>query len=113
MSALHYTASKKGDILVIKLGGSLDLNTAPKLNDKLNAEIKKGAKKVILNLAQVDYMASAGLGAIISVKSTLAKNGGELRLSSMTEKTTNIFKLLGFIHLFKSFKSDDEAMKAF
>lgn len=113
MAKFIYASSKKGDVLIIKLGGSLDLNTAPKLNDKLSAEIKKGAKKVVLNLEQVDYLASAGLGAIISAKSALAKNGGELKLSSMTEKITNIFKLLGFIHLFKSYPSDDEAMKAF
>lgn len=113
MSSLKYASSKKGDVLIIKLGGSLDLNTAPKLNDKLSAEIKKGAQKVVLNLEQVEYLASAGLGAIISAKSALVKNGGELRLSSMTEKITRIFKLMGFIHLFKSYRTDDEAVKSF
>jgi len=113
MEKLRYTSLKKGDILLIKLAGSLDLNTASKLSDKLGDEIKKGARKIVLNLAGVDYMASAGLGTIISAENMLTKNGGELRLSSLSEKITKIFELIGFSHVFKTFDSDDEAVNSF
>ncbi|MBN1531321.1 MAG: STAS domain-containing protein [Spirochaetes bacterium] len=113
MSALQYSSSKKGDKVLIKIGGSLDLDAAPKLNKKLGDDIDKGAKKIVLNLADVDYIASAGLGAIISNNTKAVKGGGEIRLSSMPEKVAKIFTLLGFINLFKIYTNDEEALKSF
>jgi len=113
MSTLQYSSTRKGNILLIHVGGSLDLDTAPKLNKKLGDEIDRGAKKIVLNLAGVEYIASAGLGAIISNNSKLLKGGGEIRLSCLTDKVTKIITLLGFINLFKIFNNDEDALKSF
>ena len=113
MSVFQYSSSKIGDVTCIRVGGSLDAETAPKFDSKLTGEISKGTKKIVCNLGKLDYIASAGLGVLISANDTLSKKGGQLRLSEMNDKITKIFKLLGFLNLFKIFENDDKAMKSF
>lgn len=113
MSILQYSSSKQGNVILIRVGGSLDAETAPKFSKKIDGEISKGAVNILCNLEKLDYIASAGLGVIISANETLRKKGGEVRLSSMNEKIKKIFKLLGFLNLFKIFDNEDEGLKSF
>lgn len=113
MGVIQYSSSRHGSITLIHIGGSLDAETSPKLDSKLKGEIEKGAKKVICNLERLDYIASAGLGVLISANDMLRRQGGELRIAAMNEKIKKIFKLLGFINLFKIFEDDQKALDSF
>ncbi len=113
MGIIQYSSSRHGSITLIHLGGSLDAETAPKFDAKLKGEIERGTKKIICNLERLDYIASAGLGVLISANDLLRKQGGELRIAAMNEKIRKIFKLLGFINLFKIFENDQKAMDSF
>ena len=113
MSILQYSSSKHGDVTLIRIGGSLDAETASKFDQKIQGEIQKGAKKVVCSMEALDYIASAGLGILISANEKLAKSGGEIRLSCMNQKISKIFKLLGFINLFKIFPDDEKAVESF
>jgi anti-sigma B factor antagonist len=113
MAVFQYSSSKHGDVTLIHVGGSLDAETSPKFHAKIKGEIEKGARKIVCNLERLDYIASAGLGVLISANETLSKNGGEVRLSAMNEKIKKIFKLLGFINLFKIFEDDQKAIDSF
>jgi anti-sigma B factor antagonist len=113
MGVFQYSSSKQGNVTLIRVGGSLDAETAPKFSKKLEAEIGKGAVHIVCNMAQLDYIASAGLGVLISTNELLAKKGGSIALSEMSDKISKIFKLLGFINIFKIFKSDEEALNAY
>mgnify|MGYP001544231261 CR=1 FL=1 len=101
MSVLQYSSSKHDDITLITISGSLDAETAPKFSKKLQGEIEKGSKKVLCNLENIEFIASAGLGVLISANQSLQKNGGEIRLAGLSDKITKIFKVMGFINLFK------------
>ena len=113
MSLFQYSSTKQGRVTVISVGGSLDAETSPRFEEKLRAEIKRGAVKIVCNMSKLDYIASAGLGVLISINDTLSKKGGEIRLASMNEKIKKIFKLLGFINLFKIYNNDEEAVDSF
>ena len=113
MGVLQYSSSKQGDTILVRIGGSLDAETAPKLDAKMRGEIEKGGKRMVCNLEKLEYIASAGLGVLIGAHDALQKKGGELRLSSMNEKVKKIFKLLGFINLFKIYENDEKAIASF
>jgi anti-anti-sigma factor len=100
-------------VTLVRVGGSLDAETAPKFDSKIKGEIEKGAKKIVCNMESLDYIASAGLGVLIGANDTLSKQGGEIRISSMNDKIKKIFKLLGFISLFKIFEDDQKAIDSF
>ncbi|MCP4137357.1 MAG: STAS domain-containing protein [bacterium] len=113
MSVLRYSSSKQGKVMVINIGGNLDAETAPKFNEKLTGEIKKGAMKVLVNMENLEYIASAGLGVLISANETLKKKNGDIKISAMNDKIKKIFKLLGFTNLFKVYDTDEKALDSF
>jgi len=113
MSKLNYSSEKKGGITLIRIGGSLDIDTTPSLKKNLDEEIKKGAKKIVCNMGKLDYIASIGLGALINANQILTEKGGEFRISAMNEKIKKIFKLLGFINIFKIYPDDEKATASF
>jgi len=113
MGVLQYSSSRHGSVTLIHLGGSLDAETSPKFDAKIKGEIEKGAQKIVCNLQRLDYIASAGLGVLISANDILSRRGGEIRIAAMNEKIKKIFKLLGFINLFKIFEDDHSAMNSF
>ena len=113
MSVLQYSSAKQKDVLVVTISGSLDAETAPKFSKKLTEEIEKGSKKVLCNLKDIEFIASAGLGVLISANQSLHKKGGELKLAGLSEKITKIFKVMGFINLFKIFKDNESGIASF
>jgi anti-sigma B factor antagonist len=113
MAVFQYSSSKHGPVTLITIGGSLDAETSPKFHGKIKGEIEKGAKRIVCNMSHLDYIASAGLGVLISANDELSRQGGEIRISAMNEKIQKIFKLLGFINLFKIYEDDQKAIDSF
>jgi anti-sigma B factor antagonist len=113
MSRLQYSLSEQGNIAVIKIGGRLDVETSPEFHKRLKELIDKGTNNFVINMGKLIFIASAGLGVLINLNSAIEKNGGKLVLSSMSDKIAKIFKLLGFINLFKIYESDQKALDAF
>jgi anti-sigma B factor antagonist len=109
MSTFQLSISRKDTVSKIHIGGSLDVQSASGFNQKLQEEIKRGFKIMVVNMENLAYISSAGLGVLINANELIQKSGGELRLCGMSDKVKNIFKLLGFIDLFKIFDSEKEA----
>ena len=83
------------------------------LHDKLHELINQGKKKVIIDLAKVDWMNSTGLGILISGLTTMRNNGGELKLSNVTEKIQSLLTITKLITIFETFDTVDQAVESF
>ncbi len=113
MNNLELHSERHGDIILIKLTGSLDTVTASDFSKLLKQEIADGSRKFICNLEELEYIASAGLGVFISTNESLRNDGGEIRISSINKKIYNILNILGFIDFFIVFESDEKAIESF
>ncbi len=83
------------------------------LHDKLHEIIEAGKKRVVIDLSQVDWMNSTGLGILISTLTTLRNNDGELKLANVTEKIKSLLVITKLAPVFDSFDTIDDAVKAF
>ena len=83
------------------------------MHDKLHDFIKENKKKVVINLAEVDWMNSTGLGILISGLTTLRNNNGELKLANVTGKIESLLTITKLITVFETFDSVEEAVKSF
>ncbi len=83
------------------------------LHDKLHELIKDGKKKVIVDLAKVDWMNSTGLGILISGLTTMRNNGGELKLANVTDKIESLLTITKLITVFENYDSLEEALNSF
>ena len=83
------------------------------LHDKLHDFIKQNKKKVVIDLAEVDWMNSTGLGILISGLTTLRNNQGDLKLANVTGKIESLLTITKLITVFEAFDSVEEAAKSF
>ncbi len=83
------------------------------LHEKLHECLEKGTKKVVIDLAKVDWMNSTGLGILISGLTTLRNNGGELKLSNVTDKIQSLLTITKLVTVFEAYDSTEEAIESF
>ncbi|MCK4633160.1 MAG: STAS domain-containing protein [candidate division Zixibacteria bacterium] len=83
------------------------------LHDKLHECIDGNQNRIIIDLAQVDWMNSTGLGILISSYTTLRNNGGHLKLANVTDKIKSLLTITKLVSVFEAFDSVDEAVASF
>ncbi len=81
---------------VITVSGKLDSATTPQLSDFFNEQSKFGQQNLILNMAQLDYISSAGLRLILNTSKLLKKNTKKFTLCGMQDHILEIFEISGF-----------------
>ena len=80
-----------GDVTILDLKGKMTLGEGDEiLKDKINSLVLQGRKKLVLNLAEVPYIDSAGLGEIVRTYTTVSRQGGSLKLLSLTKRITDL-----------------------
>jgi anti-sigma B factor antagonist len=103
-----------GSVTILDLSGKVTLGEGDNLlKDKLNSLLHQGKKKVLLNLAQVNYVDSAGLGAIVSAYTTVTRDGGSLKLANVTKRLQDLLSITKLLTVFETFDSEDEGVRSF
>ena len=103
-----------GDVVIIDLNGKMTLGEGDELlRDKVNSLIAQGQKKLVLNLAEVPYIDSAGLGEIVRTYTTVSRQGGVLKLLALTKRIQDLLAITKLLTIFETFDTEDEAVKSF
>jgi len=68
---------------------------------------------VLLNLAKVQYVDSAGLGALVSAYTTVTRDGGSLKLANVTKKLQDLLSITKLLTVFETFDSEGEALRSY
>ncbi len=100
---------------LVTVAGQIDSASAPALEQTLLDLIKEGKRNFVVNLRDVDFVASAGLTALLAARVKLRRRvpPGEVVLSEMSAKLKDTFVLVGFQHIFQFFDHDLEAVGSF
>jgi len=83
------------------------------LHDRLHELIDQNKKKVVIDLAKVDWMNSTGLGILIAGLTTLRDNQGELKLACVTDKIQSLLTITKLITVFEAHETVDAAVASF
>ncbi|MFC1504162.1 STAS domain-containing protein [Spirochaetota bacterium] len=106
------TRDREG-IIIFDIKGEIDLYNAPEIKESIKQQIDQGHKKVIINLENVSYIDSSGIGALISSLSNLKKIGGGLKIINVYDSVRKVFELTKLTSFFQIFNSEDEAIADF
>ncbi len=99
---------------LIQVAGRIDSSTAPQLEQALRKVIDDGRFRIVVDLAETDFMSSAGLRALISaLKQVRRFNRGDLRIADMPTKIKKAFELAGLLELFKVYDNSVDAVGSF
>ncbi len=103
-----------GDVLILDVNGRITLGEGDEiLKDKVNSLLNQGKKKIILNLADVPYVDSAGLGAIVRTYTTVSRQGGSLKLLNLTKRITDLLSITKLLTVFETYDSEADAVQSF
>jgi anti-sigma B factor antagonist len=103
-----------GDVVVLDLKGRVTLGDGDELlKDKVNSLVNRGFKKIVLNLAEVPYIDSAGLGEIVRTYTTVSRQGGSLKLLNLTKRISDLLSITKLLTVFETFDTESEAIKSF
>jgi anti-sigma B factor antagonist len=103
-----------GDVMLVDLKGKITLGEGDELlKDKVNSLINQGQRKIVLNLADVPYLDSAGLGEVVRAYTTVSRQGGALKLLGLTKRITDLLAITKLLTVFETFDSEDEAVRSF
>ena len=103
---------KVGSILIVKpLEKRIDASSATEFKGKIVDLINSGNTKIVLDLANVDFIDSSGLGAIVSSLKTIGDNG-DLVITGIRETVMGLFRLTRMNRVFQIFPSEQEAIQA-
>jgi len=101
-------------ITVLDLKGKVTLNEGDEvLKDKINSLLMQEKKKILLNLADVPYIDSAGLGEIVRTYTTVSRQGGQLKLVNLTKRITDLLMITKLLTVFETFESEPDALKSY
>jgi anti-sigma B factor antagonist len=105
---------ESGAVTVLDLSGKITLGEDGNLlKDKLQSLLHQNKKNILFNLAQVSYVDSAGLGAIVSAYTTVTREGGTLKLANVTKKLQDLLSITKLLTVFETFDSEDEAVRSY
>jgi anti-sigma B factor antagonist len=83
------------------------------LRDAVTRVVQSGKTKILLNLGEVPYVDSAGLGEIVRCYTTVSKNGGKLKLVNLTKKIQDLLAITKLLTVFETYDSEEEATRSF
>ena len=103
-----------GDVVVLDIKGRVQLGEGDEmLKDKVNSLLNQGRKKIVLNLAGVPYIDSAGLGEVVRTFTTVSRQGGSLKLLNLTKRITDLLAITKLLTVFDTYDSEQEAVQSF
>src|SRR5512137_2332038 len=103
-----------GDVTIIDLQGKITLGEGDELlRDKVHSLIQQGHRKLVLNLAEVPYIDSAGLGEIVRTYTTVSREGGALKLLALTKRIQDLLAITKLLTVFETFDTEAEAVSSF
>ena len=97
--------------MVVRLGGELDAETNEYFFDCIKDEIENGHKRIVINCADLGYVSSLGLAALVRARSRIAKKGGRIVLSRVDSKIMDMLHLINFDRLFDIYPTEREAIE--
>ncbi|MEI6083560.1 MAG: STAS domain-containing protein [Verrucomicrobiota bacterium] len=113
MKEFRIDQETKGAIQVVRLTGSLDMYSFPRLETQLNTNLQQGHHAILLDCKDLDYIGSAGLGALIGFAKKAREKGGDIKLVNVPERIYKIIELLGFTKVLQVHNDEAAALASF
>ena len=114
MAELDIRERQAGDVTVLDMSGRITIGEGSvALRSAIRRLLEEGKKKILLNLAGVKYIDSSGIGELIANYTTVSKDGGQMKLLSLTEKVRDLLVITKLLTVFDSYEDEAEALKSF
>ena len=103
-----------GDVVVLDLSGRLTLgDNSERLKDKINSMLHDGTRNILLNLGEVTYIDSGGLGQLVASFKGVKSENGSLKLFNLGKQSTELLAMTKLLMVFDTYETEREALESF
>ena len=103
-----------GDVYVLDCSGKITLGEGTMaVRNTVREILKNGGKKILLNLADVNYIDSSGIGELVSSFTTVTNQGGKLKLLNLTKKIQELLAITKLLTVFQVYDNEPAALASF
>jgi anti-sigma B factor antagonist len=111
---MKFTTRQVDGVTILDLTGRITLGEGSvTLRDAVKDTVAKGSKKILLNLKDVDYIDSSGLGEMVAAYTTVKNQGGELKLLHLTDKVHDLLQITKLYTVFDIHDNEAHAVSSF
>lgn len=107
---MEFDTKKEMEGTVVSIKGRMDALTAPDIENRLTAILDQGEKKLVMDLAGLSYISSAGLRSLLATAKKLKRDQGQMAFANLGGHVAEVFKISGFHSLFTICNSVSEAL---
>ncbi len=111
---MNIDVRKSGDVIIVDFNGRLAVGVTDEiLPQVINELLVEGHKKILLNLSEVDYIDSNGLGELVQGLKAAKRHGASLRLLNPQDRVRKTLRLTNLLPMFLTHESEPDALTAF
>ena len=112
--SVKLTTRQVGDVTIVDAVGRITLGEgASAFRDSIRDLAANGHKKLLLNLAEISYIDSSGIGEMVSSFTTVTNHGGQLKLLGLTKRVKDLLQITKLYTVFEVFDDESTAVRSF
>ncbi len=112
--AVTFNTREVSGVTIIDVSGRITLGESNiSLREHVNKAIEAGSKNILLNLAELNYMDSSGVGTLVGCYTSAQNRGAKLKLLNLTKKMTELLAITKLLTVFDTFDNEDTAIASF
>lgn len=114
MAQLTINQRQAGDVSILDLSGKITIGEGSvQLREAVKKQLDEGKKKILLNLGDVSYVDSSGIGELVSSYTTTSNGGGQLKLLNLTKKIKDLLMITKLLTVFDTYDTEESAVSSF
>lgn len=114
MSTMKAELVEIGDVTVVRAKGKITIGEGDvKMRETIEGLLAKSKTKILLDLGQVSFMDSSGVGELVGCYTTVMNRGGKLKLLNLTKKIHDLLQVTQLHTVFDCYSTEDEALQSF
>ena len=112
--SVKLTTRQVGDVTVVDVAGRITLGEgSATLRDAMRDMVSKNQKKILLNLGEVSYIDSSGIGELVSGFTTVTNSGGNLKLLNLNKRVKDLLQITKLYTVFDVHEDEAGAIRSF
>ena len=112
--ALEINRKEREGVTILDMKGRITVGPeATALREAVSAAVSEGIRQLVLNLAQVDFIDSTGLGAVVMCSTTMRKAGGTVKLLNLNRRNIELLVMTKLATVFETFTDETDAVNSF
>jgi anti-sigma B factor antagonist len=111
---MKLTTQEKGNVIIVHTSGKLTLGDGSSaLREKMRKLIRAGFRRILLDMADVTYIDSSGLGELVAAYTTVTNAGGEMKLLNLCKRIDDLLTITKLYTVFDTFEDEAWALRSF